>query len=156
MSPKSFFLILFLTSIDGACLNDCSQHGDCVWNNDRGAPGDRHANSSYNSLFRCDCDIGYKGISCNETNITVTDDSKTGKKIETIEEKLEEEEKNMNRIFGNELTVVLIVSYVFGGIGFIITVWSIYKCIKGRRNMIREKRLREMSILPHTSRYTSI
>ena len=159
MSPKSLLIILFLTSIDGVCLDDCSQHGDCVWNHDRGTSGGRYSNSSYSHLFRCDCDLGYKGISCNETDGTIPIDPTAEKKIDDIKKELDEEkeeEKNMNRIFGNELTAALIISYVFGGIGFIITTYTVYRCIKRRRNASRERKLREMNIIPQNPPYTSI
>jgi hypothetical protein len=114
----------FVTNVFGSsCDYDCYDHGSCTWTHNP----ERHGLPSNSSNFICDCDDGYYGRYCNNTN-TITPEEK-----KEMEEKVEEEVK---RYMGQELVAV------FCGIGggIVLLILGLYVWQKRRK----QKKLEEI------------
>lgn len=123
------FFLLMLSSVNSNCLNDCSKHGDCIWIRDRGSPGSSGSSNSSSFLnnFTCKCDLGYKGLACNETYpIHSHNNSKE-------EEEVLSEEKNLLE----SIAVEALIGYILGIIGSLIIIVEMIMYLRKRRSRKR-------------------
>ena len=144
-------LLLFIVCASSKCYDDCSGHGDCIWKPDRGSAGHPSSNSSsYDDMFACDCDFGYKGIVCNESAI-IDGDGKEKQIEEDIKEEIEEEKS-----LEGALLVSVIMAYTFGIIGLCITIYELVIYVKRKRQKAREENLETVSGVRENAVYRNI